>query len=64
MIDEDRRVRLSKFLSGALRHFPEDAGRHAEPVVFEVEASSVEVTERGDGVYAVDSVPPEALSLL
>lgn len=26
VLDDDRRTRLSKFLSGALRHFPEDAG--------------------------------------
>lgn len=26
VVDEDRRVRLSKFASGALRHFPDDAG--------------------------------------
>lgn len=26
VLDEDRRTRLSKFISGALRHFPDDAG--------------------------------------
>lgn len=26
VLDDERRTRLSKFVSGALRHFPDDAG--------------------------------------
>lgn len=53
-------VYLSETIEGA-----RDVGkRHGDAVVFEVNASGLDVTERGDGVYAVDYVPPEALSLL
>lgn len=31
LLDPDRRVRLSKFLSGALRHFPDDVGIELSP---------------------------------
>jgi len=38
--------------------------RHGDPVVFEVDATGLEAVERGDGVYAVETVPPDALSLV
>ena len=38
--------------------------RHGDPVVFEIDASSLDVVRRGNGVYAVERVPPDAVSLL
>jgi putative RNA 2'-phosphotransferase len=51
-----------------LSHTPEDArevgARHGKPVVFEVDAEGLDVEERGKGVYAVDGVPPDRVSVL
>lgn len=52
------------YLSETVERAREVGNRHGDAVVFEVNASGLGVTERGDGVYAVDYVPPEALSLL
>lgn len=56
--------RQEVYLSGTVEEAREVGARHGEPVVFEVETDELEVEHRGDGVYAVERVPPEALSLV
>ena len=50
------------YLSETAEQARQVGDRHGDPVVFEVDASSLCVVRRGNGVYAVERVPPELVS--
>jgi putative RNA 2'-phosphotransferase len=58
------RGRNEVYLSETVEQARRVGDRHGDSVVFEVEASTLDVVRRGDGVYAVERVPPEVISLL
>jgi len=56
--------RQEVYLSHTVEEALDVGARHGDPVVFEVDTENLGVEQRGDGVYAVESVPPGALSLV
>lgn len=51
-------------LSRTVEEARDVGARHGEPVVFEVDTESLGVERRGEGVYAVERVPPDVLSVV
>lgn len=56
--------RQEVYLSRTVEEALDVGARHGEPVVFEVGTENLDVEQRGEGIYAVERVPPEVLSVL
>ena len=56
--------RQEVYLSGTVEEAVEVGTRHGEPVVFEVDTEDLDVERRGKGVYTVERVPSDFLSVV